>query len=122
VAQFLIDESLPRLVATALAEAGHDALDCGLRGAPDGVVHVRSITDRRILVSGDTDFANALRFPPGSHPGIVVLRVPNSWSPAERARRLCSALDETLLSVTPHAIVIVEPGRVRVLGPPGPPK
>jgi hypothetical protein len=26
-------------------------------------------------VSGDTDFANALRFPPGSHPGIVVLRV-----------------------------------------------
>jgi hypothetical protein len=27
VAQFLIDESLPRIVATALAEAGHDALD-----------------------------------------------------------------------------------------------
>jgi predicted nuclease of predicted toxin-antitoxin system len=58
VAQFLIDESLPRIVATALAEAGHDALDardCGLRGAPDGVVHARSVAGGRILVAGDTD-------------------------------------------------------------------
>jgi predicted nuclease of predicted toxin-antitoxin system len=112
------------MVATVLGEAGHDALDardCGLRGAPDAAVHARSVADGRILVSGDTDFANALRFPPGSHPGIVVLRVPNTWSPPERARRLCSALDEALLSVISRAIVIVEPGRVRVLGPASPP-
>jgi hypothetical protein len=66
-------------------------------------------------VSGDTDFANALRFPPGSHPGIIVLRVPNAWTPSERARRLANVLDDARLAVLAGAIVIVEPARVRVL-------
>jgi len=123
VARFLVDESLPRGVTTALAQAGHDAVDardCGLRGASDDAVHTRAVADERILVSGDTDFANALRFPPGTHPGIVVLRIPNAWSPAERARRVVDALDDALLAMAARAIVIIEPGRVRVLGtPPG---
>jgi predicted nuclease of predicted toxin-antitoxin system len=106
-------------VTTALAQAGHDAVDardCGLRGASDDAVHTRAVADERILVSGDTDFANALRFPPGTHPGIVVLRIPNAWSPAERARRVVDALDDALLAMAARAIVIIEPGRVRVLG------
>jgi predicted nuclease of predicted toxin-antitoxin system len=108
------------MVTTSLAAAGHDVVDArgaGLRGALDVIVFERAVAEDRILVSGDTDFANALRFPPGSHPGIVVLRVPNTWSPSERARRLSGALDDALLSVTRGAIVIVEPARVRVLGP-----
>src|SRR5689334_640723 len=103
VARFLVDESLPRGVTTALTQTGHDAVDardCGLRGAPDDAVHARAVADGRILVSGDTDFANALRFPPGTHPGIVVLRIPNAWSPMERARRVVDALDEALLAMT----------------------
>jgi len=46
VAHFLVDESLPRIVARALAEAGHDSVDArdgGLRGAPDAVVHARAL-------------------------------------------------------------------------------
>jgi predicted nuclease of predicted toxin-antitoxin system len=121
VARFLIDESLSRAVATALAAAGHDTLDardCGLRGAPDGTVHARAVSEDRVLVSGDTDFANTLRFRPGTHPGIVVLRVPNEWSPAERAHRLVHALDEALLATIAGTTVIVAPARVRVLRPP----
>jgi hypothetical protein len=48
----------------------------------------------------------------------MVLRIPNAWSPAERAGRVVAALDDALLAMRPHAIVIVEPGRVRVLGSP----
>jgi predicted nuclease of predicted toxin-antitoxin system len=123
VARFLIDESLPRSVTTALAAAAHDvqdARDCGLRGAPDGSVHARAIAEGRVLVSGDTDFANTLRFRPGTHPGIVVLRVPNGWSPTDRARRLAEALDDSLLATIGGTTVIVEPTRVRVLRLPSP--
>jgi predicted nuclease of predicted toxin-antitoxin system len=123
MAGFLVDESLPRSVTRALSEAGHDvvdARDAGLRGAPDEEVHAHSVSTGRIVVAGDTDFANALRFPPGSHPGIVVLRVPNVWTPRERADRLAAALDESTLAKTDGAIVIVEPARVRVLASPAP--
>ncbi len=121
MARFLIDESLPRSVTAALAAAGHEALDardCGLRGAPDDTVYARAVAESRVLVSGDTDFANTLRFRPGTHPGIVVLRVPNGWTPAERARRLKAALDDAILGAVTGATVIVEPARVRVLRSP----
>jgi predicted nuclease of predicted toxin-antitoxin system len=118
VAKFLIDESLPRRVGAGLAAARHDVLDVrdiGLRGAPDGVIHARAVADDRILVSGDTDFANTLRFRLGTHPGIVVIRVPSSWSPTDRSERLVLALDDALLAAIKGATVIVEPARVRVL-------
>jgi predicted nuclease of predicted toxin-antitoxin system len=74
----LVDESLPRAVTRTLLEAGHDVSDVrdiGLRGAADDAVAAKAREEARILVSGDLDFANAVRFPPGSHPGIVVARL-----------------------------------------------
>jgi predicted nuclease of predicted toxin-antitoxin system len=121
VARFLIDESLPRAVTRELVAAGHDVIDArdvGLRGTPDAAVQARAAAEGRIVVSGDVDFANALRFAPGSHPGIIVLRVPNAWAPADRARRVVAVLDEILLSRVTGAIVIVDAIRVRVLAPP----
>jgi hypothetical protein len=70
-----------------------------------------------VFISGDTDFANTLRFRLGTHAGIVVLRVPSGWSPAERTRRPERALDHTLLATIAGATAIVEPARVRVLRP-----
>ena len=75
----------------------------------------RAISERRILVAGDVDFANALRFPPGLHSGIFVLRLPMEWSPQERAARAVAALEESLSYAVAGALVIVDPARVRVL-------
>ena len=124
MARFLIDESLPRIIGRRLTVAGHDVLDvrdAGLRGATDTVIANRAAGDLRIVVAGDADFANALRFPPGSHPGMVVLRLPSSWSPFERADRLIAALDSTVLVGMANAIVIIEPSRVRILSAPSAP-
>lgn len=118
MASFLIDESLPRAVGRALAAAGHDVVDVrdvGLRGANDDAVIARAIAERRVLVAGDVDFANALRFPPRSHSGIFVLRLPMEWSPQERAARAVAALDESLGYAVAGGLVIVDPARVRVL-------
>ena len=118
MASFLIDESLPRAVGRALVAAGHDVVDVrdiGLRGADDDAVMARAIAEHRIVVAGDVDFANTLRFPPGSHSGIFVLRLPMEWSPLERAARAVAALDESLSYAVAGGLVIVDPARVRVL-------
>jgi hypothetical protein len=77
--RILVDESLPRAASRPLTAAGHDVedvRDVGLRGRPDAGVTDRARAESRIVVSADTDFANTLRFPPGSLPGVVILRVP----------------------------------------------
>ena len=119
--RFLVDESLPRAVTRALASAGHDTVDvrdAELRGATDAAIARTATAEGRVVVAGDIDFANALRFPPGTHPGIIVLRLPNGWSPRERAERLLAALDPTLLRALSGAIIIIEPNRVRMVAPP----
>jgi predicted nuclease of predicted toxin-antitoxin system len=118
LARFLVDESLPRAVARALTAAGHEALDvrdAGLRGHSDDDVFARAKLEERLLLTADLDFANALRFPPGTHPGIVVLRVPDDWSAAERAERLTAALREVGADQLRGAVSSVEPDEVRGL-------
>ncbi|MFH0902429.1 MAG: DUF5615 family PIN-like protein [Pseudomonadota bacterium] len=114
--RFLVDESLPRAVTRALVRGGHDTLDArdvGLRGKPDEVVAARAVAEQRILVSGDADFSNALRFPPATHPGIVVVRLPDEWSPEARAQRVVTAIDTSGIENLSHSITIVEPVRIR---------
>jgi predicted nuclease of predicted toxin-antitoxin system len=121
VGAFLVDESLPRAVTRALLAEGHDALDArdvGLRGATDDVVFAHALHAARILISGDVDFANTLRFPPGSHAGIIVLRLPNGWSPAARALRAVNIIAEVLQYLAEGALVIVDASRIRVLQSP----
>jgi predicted nuclease of predicted toxin-antitoxin system len=118
VSAFLVDESLPRAVTRALLAEGHDVLDArdvGLRGATDDDVFARALHGARILISGDVDFANTLRFPPGSHAGIIVLRLPNSWSPSARALRAVTIIAEALHYLAEGALVIVDAARIRVL-------
>jgi len=67
-----------------------------------------------VLVSGDLGFANILRFPIGSHHGIVVTRFPNDIPTAtinaDIVRALRDLSEEELLG----SLAILEPGRVRL--------
>ena len=111
-------ESLPRAVTRALVAAGHDVADVrdvGLRGAPDDAIAERARETSSVVVSGDLDFSNALRFPPGTHPGIVVARLPDTVSPTDMAARIVEAV-ATLGAALHGSITIVEVARVRVFG------
>jgi predicted nuclease of predicted toxin-antitoxin system len=72
-------------------------------------------TELRIVVSGDLDFSNALRFPVGTHPGIVVARLADVLSPHEMAAIIVAAIANVGADLD-GAITIVEPSRVRVFG------
>ena len=72
-----VDEDLPRAVATLLREAGYQAatvLDEDLGGASDEMLWPVVQREQRFLITADKGFGDIRRYPPGSHPGIVILR------------------------------------------------
>ncbi len=116
-----VDESLPRAVAVALREAGYDARDVrdlGLRGSSDRALLEKAASENSILVSGDLDFANPLRFPPQTHAGVIVLRFGRGPAREQTARTLVRFLKQTDESTLRGAITILEPGRARRYGRP----
>lgn len=57
---------------------GVDAIsivELGLGGADDSAVREAAISEGRILVTLDADFANVIRFPPEPTPGIIRLKL-----------------------------------------------
>ncbi len=77
--KFKLDENVPELVRQSLDEAGHDAhtvADEGLAGATDQTVLQACVAEDRILITLDLDFSDIRAYPPGSYPGIWVLRPP----------------------------------------------
>jgi predicted nuclease of predicted toxin-antitoxin system len=73
-----LDENMPADLATLLIKGGHDVhgvVDESLTGSADSVIVQAARREERILMTFDTDFADIRRYPPGTHPGIVVFRL-----------------------------------------------
>ena len=76
--RFKLDENLPVSSAAILASSGHDVDTVGqegLSGAPDPDVVAAATAVGRVLISLDVGLADIRAYPPGSHAGIVVLRL-----------------------------------------------
>jgi predicted nuclease of predicted toxin-antitoxin system len=79
-----LDENLPAALADVLAEAGHDvdtALDEGLGGRSDTDLWQAAQDTARFLITQDLDFSDVRRYRPGSHHGLLLVRL------AEPSRR-----------------------------------
>lgn len=75
--EFKIDENLPIEVAAILRASGHDALtihDQQMVGNPDPGLALVCQSEGRASITLDLDFADIRAYPPGDHPGIIVLR------------------------------------------------
>lgn len=117
MARFLVDENLPRSLATELIASGHEAThvrDVGLRGKPDREIIAYAVANTLTLISADVDFCDVREYPLGSHSGIVVVRLREEETIAERKRvvvRVVSRLMETELF---GSLIVIDPGGVRV--------
>ena len=114
-----VDENLPVSVAQLLIEYGHEAdtaLQEGLGGAPDERLFEFVRSEGRLLVTLDRGFSDVRAYPPGSHPGIVVLRLPD-----QRPRLVDAAvralLDQHDLTDLQGCITIVQPNMIRIRRP-----
>ena len=113
----VIDEDLPRSIATTLSNLGFTALDIrdhNLRGEPDSKIYTFAQKQKAVLFSGDLGFSNTLNFPLGTHHGICILRFPNEMSVKE-----INKIIEQLLSRVSHDdysgnLIILSPGKLRL--------
>jgi len=118
--RLLVDEDMPRSTATQLRLHGYEAddvRDVGLRGRPDTEVFDWAQARGAILVTADMGFANVLHYPPSSHGGLIIVRVPNELSTLRVNQEILRSLREIGETVVPGTVAIVEVGRTRVRRP-----
>jgi predicted nuclease of predicted toxin-antitoxin system len=73
-----LDENLPLGLADALERLGHDVHTIpgeGLAGKNDEHVWSACQHEKRLLITQDLDFSDLRRFAPGSHSGILLIRL-----------------------------------------------
>jgi len=114
-----LDENLPRRLKRMLSILDHDvttAEDEHLLSHPDAVVTSAAKAERRMLVTLDVGFGDLRRYPPGSHPGIILFR-PRSLGLLRTARFVEEFVRKSDLASLAGCVVVVEPSRVRVRRP-----
>ena len=115
--RLLIDNALSPRLAEELRESGHDVIhvrDIGLESAEDEKLFELAADEDRVLVSEDTDFGTLLSLRESVKPSVVLFR----HMPDRSAAGLLSVLLANLAAVEADlergAVVVIEPGRVRV--------
>jgi predicted nuclease of predicted toxin-antitoxin system len=113
---FKIDENLPIECSEELRQAGFSsetAQEENLSGTEDSLLIEFCKRESRILVTLDLDFADVRAYPPGTHPGIVVLR--SASQDKQSLVSLTQRLIPILAKRPPEGqLWIVEQNRIRV--------
>lgn len=115
-----LDENLSRYLKQTLSALQHDVItvaDENLLSQPDTVVGAAANGEGRMLLTLDLEFADLRKYPPGSHPGIILFR-PRSFGPLAVNRFVEDFVRDTDLVLVTGCVVVVDPGRVRVRRPP----
>lgn len=75
-----LDENLPAALAEELRKLGYDthtSPEKGLAGAIDPTIWAAAQSEGRFLITQDLDFSDIRRFAPGTHAGILLMRLRN---------------------------------------------
>ncbi len=114
-----LDENIPSRVGVIVADAGHDVdtvVDEGLAGADDPTVSAAATAEERLVVTLDRGFGDIRRYPPGSHAGILVLRLDDQAAPAV-ARAVEQLLESVTLDELAGCVAVFRDGDLRVRRP-----
>jgi hypothetical protein len=114
-----LDENLPHRLVPLLTELGHDVdtvPDEQLAGQDDGVVWEAAQSHGRFFITQDLDFSDARKYVPGSHHGLLLVRLPQPGRTAlfERVRTLFQTEDvdawgRCMVTATPHKVRVKRP-------------
>ena len=114
-----LDENLPRSAREVLIAVGHDVDTVGeegLSGADDPRVVVAAAAAERLLITLDRGLGDVRAYPPGSHAGILVLRLDDQSAPS-----VCAALSNLVtthdLAALASAVTVAQRGLLRVRRP-----
>jgi predicted nuclease of predicted toxin-antitoxin system len=114
--RFFLDENCTRALAAELAAQGHDALmvaDTTLRGGGDEKVLQLARTQGRVLITQDLWFGDVRVNPPGSHPGVVLCRIPSTVPLREQTALVARAVGMFTAEEIAGSLITVRTRRVR---------
>ena len=114
-----LDENLPFDLASILAGLGHDVdsvFEEGIVGALDSEIWKAAQREERFLITQDMDFSDIRRFSPGSHSGLLLLRLHN---PTWRAlmKRVDWLFHEEDVNSWRNCLVVATDRKVRIRRP-----
>ncbi len=117
--KFKLDENLPASSAAKLTDAGHDVdtvAEEHLTGAPDPDVVAAAAAAGRILISLDRGLGDIRAYPPGSHAGIIVLRLADQ-SAATVTKAIGDLASAPDLEGLTGAVTVMQRGLLRIRHP-----
>ena len=114
-----LDENLSQVHAEFLQQTGYDCdrvTDEGLSGADDYTVWQETCREGRFFITLDLDFSDIRQFPPGTHPGILLLR-PNSCDRQAVLNLLSRILNEYSLEDLQGCFIVADERQIRIRRP-----
>jgi predicted nuclease of predicted toxin-antitoxin system len=114
--RFLADMGVDIRVVKWLREKGHDAnhlRDEGLHGMPNGEIFDKAISENRVILTFDLDFAEIVALSKGHKASIVLFRLHNTRT-SNLISRLSAVLSESAVALEKGAVIVVEESRHRV--------
>ena len=112
-----MDNALSPAVADSLRQGGHDAVhvrDVGLGAAEDEVIFARAATEKRVLLSADTDFGTLLALKRETKPSVILFRRRADRRPAQQAALLLANLNAIQKSLELGCVAVFDEARVRI--------
>lgn len=111
-----LDENLPARLASRLRLLGHEVettREERLAGAPDSQIWEAAQRESRFLITQDLDFSDARRFVPGTHHGLLLVRL---REPSRRAllERVEAAFRQEHVTAWRGCFVVVTDLKIRV--------
>jgi predicted nuclease of predicted toxin-antitoxin system len=111
-----LDENLPESLLSDLSGLGHDVDNVrieGLAGSHDAAIWRAAQEAQRILITQDMDFGDVRRFMPGTHHGLILVRLRRPGRLA-LARRIRSVFTTESVWKWDRCFVLVTDLKVRV--------
>lgn len=115
--KFLIDEDMPRSTADLLRSLGIEAIDIrdvGLKGAADAKIFMFAQKEGFIIITRDKEFGNIVKYPLGSHCGIIVVMLPYTFVRSQildTIRRFFTSVEMNKLSSN---LIVLEVEKYRI--------
>jgi len=116
--KFKLDENISRHLRARLLQSGLDVESVeseGLLSQPDDVVAAAAKAEGRILLTLDIGLADVRKYPPGTHPGIVLFRLPTDREGAQSVSDFVEHLLKTAdWKSYSGCLVVVEQDSIRI--------
>lgn len=112
-----LDENLPARLVAVLTRHGHDVdtvPEEGLSGRPDAMVWRKTVSEGRFFITQDLDFSDTRQFAPGTHPGLLLVRLrePGALALIEAVNAIAAELADwagCFVVLTEHKIRVKRP-------------